>query len=634
MRKLKVFIGSSQEAEAVVRQLILGLDTTFRVLPWYEAFPDSKYTLERLAEITSDVDLAIFVFAKDDKRTKRKRTAAVPRDNVVLEYGLFLGALGRGRVFILKDSTTDLPTDLTGLTLSLLKGSPSAKAAQITDFATTLRKRGNIFPPRPESSLADLDDGGLGVTGTIVSEHRKLLENAHKLDKSKKSEFLQFESNSACVETYIEALGHVRNRFWTTTFVSSGFWIHRDRSIIYANADLLKRLGGNKQRPNVRRLFLTEKSPKEELEFIRRRLVHLRQQNRVDEASEITMKLTQLRKNILALAENRCEIKVAQDSGKSSKQISDIVPFDPNDSEIALYDNFRVDIFSGGRRGRIDDVKIYSEFSNRFRAVKSAVEEYFELLWNDSTAEDASYFVKELKQIETLAARHISYTSNWLARFEFHLNKRDYDLKVVELNRLSEELRGELSLWGKVQRYLDIGTCTARYPISLRDSVIPKGVIIGLDSDEDCVAFARANVGHKALGEKRIVIKEGDFLSPMVELGGNFDLITCMLGTLSHFGWDDNVLKAALRRMSTELSSTGVLILSNWSAEACEKRDLLEIYNNSDRKNLADWTPTLVKLKVYLQEVGLALTQEIQPDPRLNILVCRRVGPAGSALSV
>ena len=48
----------------------------------------------------------------------RKKKQAAPRDNVIFELGLFMGALGRERTFIVKPRHVDIkiPSDLLGVT--------------------------------------------------------------------------------------------------------------------------------------------------------------------------------------------------------------------------------------------------------------------------------------------------------------------------------------------------------------------------------------------------------------------------------------------------------------------------------------------------------------------------------------
>src|SRR5204862_1794733 len=79
--------------------------------------------LERLVELAHQVDFAVFVFARDDWTANSPPASdptgsgqASPRDNVVFEAGLFGGALGMRRTFILHASGSKLPSDLLGLT--------------------------------------------------------------------------------------------------------------------------------------------------------------------------------------------------------------------------------------------------------------------------------------------------------------------------------------------------------------------------------------------------------------------------------------------------------------------------------------------------------------------------------------
>jgi hypothetical protein len=81
-------------------------------------FNPGRSTLDRLVELSQEVDFAVFVFAQDDWTTTdaSNSSQASPRDNVVFEAGLFGGALGIRRTFILHANDAKLPTDLLGLT--------------------------------------------------------------------------------------------------------------------------------------------------------------------------------------------------------------------------------------------------------------------------------------------------------------------------------------------------------------------------------------------------------------------------------------------------------------------------------------------------------------------------------------
>jgi Predicted nucleotide-binding protein containing TIR-like domain len=123
MDKPRIFLGSSGQQEKLVQALTRGLEDVARVEPWTTSFNPGTTTLERLLELTHEVDFAAFVFARDDWTANRPPASdptgsgqASPRDNVVFEAGLFGGALGMRRTFILHASGAKLPTDLLGLT--------------------------------------------------------------------------------------------------------------------------------------------------------------------------------------------------------------------------------------------------------------------------------------------------------------------------------------------------------------------------------------------------------------------------------------------------------------------------------------------------------------------------------------
>ena len=70
-----------------------------------------------MLDIVNEYDFACFLAPPIDAVTSRGKEHAAVRDNVVLEYGLFLGQLGPNRVFLIhpRDEETTLPSDLEGV---------------------------------------------------------------------------------------------------------------------------------------------------------------------------------------------------------------------------------------------------------------------------------------------------------------------------------------------------------------------------------------------------------------------------------------------------------------------------------------------------------------------------------------
>lgn len=119
LRKPRLFIASSVESIAIAEAVNVNLDHEFEVTIWKNGtFKLSSSTIEDLVEKSSTVDFALFIFAPDDIATIRSSKEHVVRDNVIFEMGLFVGAIGKSRSFVLKPRNVEMhfPTDLLGVT--------------------------------------------------------------------------------------------------------------------------------------------------------------------------------------------------------------------------------------------------------------------------------------------------------------------------------------------------------------------------------------------------------------------------------------------------------------------------------------------------------------------------------------
>ncbi len=139
----RIFLGSSGHQEKLLQALTRGLQDIADVDPWTSVFNPGVSTLDRLVELTREVDFAAFVFAQDDWTAREAAPDEVsweasPRDNVVFEAGLFGGALGIRRTFILHANGAKLPTDLLGLTS--IRYDPDTTPAIVRQINQKLRK--------------------------------------------------------------------------------------------------------------------------------------------------------------------------------------------------------------------------------------------------------------------------------------------------------------------------------------------------------------------------------------------------------------------------------------------------------------------------------------------------------------
>ena len=126
---MKVFIASSTTGLREAHAIQENLEPHFEVSVWDQnVFGISSYPLETLQKVAHDAEYGIFVMTPDDFRQRGSEQDSVPRDNVILEYGVFLGALGRHRSFLVvpsDDPRLKLPTDLEGLVQARYKRSRS-----------------------------------------------------------------------------------------------------------------------------------------------------------------------------------------------------------------------------------------------------------------------------------------------------------------------------------------------------------------------------------------------------------------------------------------------------------------------------------------------------------------------------
>jgi predicted nucleotide-binding protein len=103
VEQLRLFIGSSMESLKVAKRVQVELDYDFDVTIWHQSlFEPGTETWRQLVNMArNDFDFALFVFGSDDAIESRKQSTFSPRDNVLLEYGLFVGAIGPERTFFL-----------------------------------------------------------------------------------------------------------------------------------------------------------------------------------------------------------------------------------------------------------------------------------------------------------------------------------------------------------------------------------------------------------------------------------------------------------------------------------------------------------------------------------------------------
>src|ERR1700729_1315842 len=112
-QKPKLFIGSSTAGYAVAEKVKKCLSDKNDCFLWKDpgVWEVNKSTFDNLLRMANYFDFGIFVATSDDLTLTNDKNVIEPRDNVILEMALFLGALGRDKSFLLVEDGIKLPSD-------------------------------------------------------------------------------------------------------------------------------------------------------------------------------------------------------------------------------------------------------------------------------------------------------------------------------------------------------------------------------------------------------------------------------------------------------------------------------------------------------------------------------------------
>ncbi|MBE5320118.1 nucleotide-binding protein [Pedobacter sp. MR2016-19] len=124
--KPRIFIGNSTENVRVVKKIKQGLTDIAECVSWDDAFDLGVSAFDNLISQIAFYDYAILIAMGDDLILSREKLSVGARDNVLFEFGLFAGGLGRSRVFYVTEERIKVPTDLVGISLPLIPNESSA----------------------------------------------------------------------------------------------------------------------------------------------------------------------------------------------------------------------------------------------------------------------------------------------------------------------------------------------------------------------------------------------------------------------------------------------------------------------------------------------------------------------------
>jgi len=150
MAQKSIFIASAGESKLLAAKIGQGLaNAGYRPLRWWQEFPAGSLTLDRLVEIAESADGAAFLLTAADRTWYRQEAVGSPRDNVILEYGMFVARQGRRRTLMLTEPGVKLPSDVAGITYErILDDVPSVVERTVEHFD---REFSDPLPPQLEA---------------------------------------------------------------------------------------------------------------------------------------------------------------------------------------------------------------------------------------------------------------------------------------------------------------------------------------------------------------------------------------------------------------------------------------------------------------------------------------------------
>ena len=145
-----LFVGSASETEEIAKTIGQKLDDCVSVRFWGDVFDLGDFNLQALQKQAAECDFALFVWGVEDTVEQGGERSGAPRDNVVYEAGLFAGALGENRVYVVHAANTKIPSDYLGVTTATF----DPASPNFDDFVKRIRRRFDELGSKPANRMS------------------------------------------------------------------------------------------------------------------------------------------------------------------------------------------------------------------------------------------------------------------------------------------------------------------------------------------------------------------------------------------------------------------------------------------------------------------------------------------------
>jgi len=372
----------------------------------------------------------------------------------------------------------------------------------------------------------------------------------------------------------------------------------------------------------ARRLILLPQPIEEEIKAQRERRRSLRTAHPqlVEQMDREFKSLARANKN---LGESGFSVKVVFDHDDLWQGLPEKMPFNEGETELAVFDQDRIDVYSGFTGSGLPEAKVFDRTTHRsFETIYELRSNYVDELWNSDHAEDFSLFESEIQGVIDDNRFELDYEPNWLLKYDADADENDARLKREEMAFVFETLERN----GNVGRHLDLGTCTGRYLAALRQRLNVE-VSVGVDYDADCIAHCKRE--HRAmLQDGRCRFLDADLRNVDSLPSERFDVVTCMMGTLCHLRRSTDLTpyedpwQVGLENLAGKLTDDGDAFVAIWNtgtSVGANGSPLLSIYPRRSNEILLKQSPSPEEFEGRLEQARLKVVSHGLIEQRLHV---------------
>jgi hypothetical protein len=183
--KPKIFIGSSKAGYSTAEKVKSNLSSVGDCFLWQDpdVWEPNRSTFDNLLRMARYFDFGVFVATADDLTLTNENLVIEPRDNVILEMSLFLGAMGRDKSFLLVEEGIKLPSDFNGIYMPRFKSSDDATIVNACkDYANKIDEHYNLghLSLYPTTALA------IGYYKNFIAGLVESIQNAEPIEFGEK----------------------------------------------------------------------------------------------------------------------------------------------------------------------------------------------------------------------------------------------------------------------------------------------------------------------------------------------------------------------------------------------------------------------------------------------------------------